>query len=49
MENILSISHKLNFTPNTLGCYGLSRELLRERGVHEQTLLLSTLELYIQE
>jgi len=24
MEKILSISLKLNFTPNTLGCYGLS-------------------------
>jgi len=23
MEKILSISLKLNFTPNTLGCYGL--------------------------
>jgi len=23
MEKILSISHKLNFTPNTLRCYGL--------------------------
>jgi len=22
MEKILSISRKLNFTPNTLGCYG---------------------------
>jgi len=25
MEKILSISLKLNFTPNTLACYGLSR------------------------
>jgi len=24
MEKIFSISPKLNFTPNTLGCYGLS-------------------------
>jgi len=24
MEKILSISLKLNFTPNTLGCYGFS-------------------------
>jgi len=24
MEKILSVSLKLNFTPNTLGCYGLS-------------------------
>jgi len=24
MEKILSISLKLNFTPNTLGCYGLT-------------------------
>jgi len=27
MENILLISHRLNFTQNTLGCYGLSSEL----------------------
>jgi len=25
MEKILSISRKLNFTPNTLGCYGLTK------------------------
>jgi len=25
MEKILPISLKLNFTPNTLGCYGLNR------------------------
>jgi len=24
VEKILLFSHKLNFTPNTLGCYGLS-------------------------
>jgi len=27
MEKILSISLKLNCTPNTLGCYGLSNEM----------------------
>jgi len=27
MEKILLISLKLNFTPNTLGCYGLSISL----------------------
>jgi len=26
MEKILYISLKLNFTPNTLGCYGLMRQ-----------------------
>jgi len=29
MEKILPISLKLNFTPNTLGCYGLSDEVDR--------------------
>jgi len=28
MEKILPISLKLNFTPNTLGCYGLTRTAL---------------------
>jgi len=28
VENILSISLKLNFTPNTFGCYGLSKVLI---------------------
>jgi len=28
MEKIISISLKLDFTPNTLGCYGLSNFLL---------------------
>ena len=27
MEKILPISLKLNFTPNTLGCYGLSQRI----------------------
>jgi len=27
LEKILSISAQLNFTPNTLGCYGLTRHL----------------------
>jgi len=27
MGKILSISLKLKFTPNTLGCYGLSKEV----------------------
>jgi len=25
MEKILRISHKLNFTPNALGCYALTK------------------------
>jgi len=34
METILLISLKLNFTPNTLGCYGLKRSncAILERG-----------------
>jgi len=28
MEKILSMSLKLNFTPNTLGCYGLIRAVI---------------------
>jgi len=30
MEKILSISLTLNFTPNTLGCYGLSTYSTKE-------------------
>jgi len=37
MEKILSISQKLNFTPNTMGCYGLMfirrRTLLQDDGL----------------
>jgi len=31
MEKILSNSLKLNFTPNTLGCYGLTYTFVRRR------------------
>jgi len=32
MEKILSISLKLNFSPNTLGCYGLILNMLARFG-----------------
>jgi len=31
MEKILSISLNLNFTPNTLGCYGLTKPIAKAR------------------
>jgi len=36
MEKILSISLKLNYTPNTLGYYGLSAPLTLHSGTEEE-------------
>ena len=35
MEKILPISLKLNFTPNTWGCYGLSRTILNNSTIDD--------------
>jgi len=34
---VLSISHKLNFTPNTLGCYGLTHLFISRGSGGRQT------------
>jgi len=41
MEKILSISLKLNFTPNTFGCYGLKIDPLRSTKCQQTTLVLT--------